>query len=58
MRNNFYSKYLKFRALDSFIFHELVGPFFFGIMSFTIIMVAGGLLFRIADLVIKKGVTL
>ena len=58
MRNNFYSKYLKFRALDSFIFHELVGPFFFGIMSFTIIMVAGGLLFRIADLVIKNGVSL
>lgn len=58
MENNFYSKHLKFRALDSFIFHELVGPFFFGMMSFTIIMVAGGLLFRIADLVIKNGVSL
>ena len=58
MENNFYSKHLKFRALDSFIFHELVGPFFFGMMSFTIIMVAGGLLFRIADLIIKNGVSL
>lgn len=58
MNNNFFSKYLKFRALDRFIFSELVGPFFFGLMAFTIIMVAGGLLFRIADLVIKNGVSL
>jgi lipopolysaccharide export system permease protein len=55
---DFYNKYLKFTALDRFIFRELVGPFFFGLMSFTIIMVAGGLLFRIADLVIKNGVSL
>ena len=58
MNNNFYDKYLKFKALDKFIFGELIGPFFFGLMAFTIIMVAGGLLFRIADLIIKNGVSL
>ena len=58
MNNNFFDKYLKFKALDRFIFGELIGPFFFGLMAFTIIMVAGGLLFRIADLVIKNGVSL
>ncbi len=56
--NNIYAKYLKFRPLDWFIFGELIGPFFFGLMAFTIIMVAGGLLFKIADLVIKNGVSL
>lgn len=58
MNNNFFDKYIKFKALDRFIFGELIGPFFFGLMAFTIIMVAGGLLFRIADLVIKNGVSL
>ncbi|HPX03755.1 MAG TPA: LptF/LptG family permease [Synergistaceae bacterium] len=58
MNNNFFDRYLKFKALDRFIFAELVGPFFFGLMAFTIIMVAGGLLFRIADLIIKNGVSL
>lgn len=58
VNNNFYDKYLKFKALDRFIFGELIGPFFFGLMAFTIIMVAGGLLFRIADLIIKNGVPL
>ena len=58
MNNNFYTENLKFRSLDRFIFGELVGPFFFGMVAFTIIMVAGGLLFRIADLVIKNGVSL
>jgi len=58
VNNNFFDRYLKFKALDRFIFAELVGPFFFGLMAFTIIMVAGGLLFRIADLIIKNGVSL
>lgn len=58
MNNNLFDKYLKFKALDRFIFGELIGPFFFGLMAFTIIMVAGGLLFRIADLIIKNGVPL
>lgn len=58
VNNNLFDKYLKFKALDRFIFGELIGPFFFGLMAFTIIMVAGGLLFRIADLIIKNGVPL
>lgn len=48
--------YFKMKALDKFILGELTGPFFFGMMSFTIILVAGGLLFRIADLIIQRGV--
>lgn len=35
-----------------------MGPFFFGIMSFTIILVAGSLLFQIADLVIQRGISI
>ncbi|NLV81974.1 MAG: YjgP/YjgQ family permease [Synergistaceae bacterium] len=34
-----------------------MGPFLFGIMSFTIILIAGSLLFQIADLVIQRGVS-
>ena len=32
--------------------------FFFGIMAFTVILVAGSLLFKIADLVIQRGVSI
>jgi lipopolysaccharide export system permease protein len=42
--------------LDRFILGQLVSPFLFGIMSFTVILVAGSLLFRLADLVIQRGV--
>ncbi|MDO5563125.1 MAG: LptF/LptG family permease [Synergistaceae bacterium] len=52
------SDYFKFKVLDKFILKELMGPFFFGIMSFTIILVAGSLLFQIADLVIQRGVSM
>lgn len=45
------------KALDKFILKELRGPFFFGMMAFTIILVAGGLLFKIADLIIERGVS-
>lgn len=48
---------LKIRALDRFILGELKGPFFFGLMAFTIILVAGSLLFQMADLIIQKGVS-
>lgn len=48
---------LKIRALDRFIIGELKGPFFFGLIAFTIILVAGGLLFQMADLIIQKGVS-
>lgn len=34
-----------------------MGPFFFGMVAFTIILVAG-LLFKMADLVIQRGVSL
>lgn len=47
-----------FRILDRFITKELLGPFLFGVMAFTLIMVAGGLLFKLADLIIEKGVSL
>ena len=33
----------KIRALDRFILNELKAPFFFGLVAFTIILVAGGL---------------
>ncbi len=56
--NHTVTKYFKLKALDRFILGELTGPFFFGMMSFTIILVAGGLLFKIADLVIQRGVAI
>lgn len=45
-------------TLDRFILRELMAPFFFGIMAFSVILVAGSLLFKIADLVIQRGVSL
>lgn len=48
----------KVRVLDRFVLNELKGPFFFGLMAFTIILVAGGLLFQMADLIIEKGVSI
>ncbi len=53
-----FADFFKIRALDRFILGELKGPFFFGIMSFTIILIAGSLLFQIADLVIQRGVSI
>ncbi len=53
-----FAGFFKIRALDRFILGELKGPFFFGIMSFTIILIAGSLLFQIADLVIQRGVSI
>jgi lipopolysaccharide export system permease protein len=44
--------------LDRFILGRMISPFLFGIMSFTVIMVAGNLLFSLADLVIKQGVAM
>lgn len=56
MKVNF-TQAIKPRALDTFILRELVPSFFFGIMSFSIILVAGSLLFQIAELIIEKGVS-
>ncbi len=50
-------KMSKSLILDRYIIKELSGSFFFGVMSFTVIMVAGDLLFDIADLIIEKGVS-
>ena len=44
--------------LDRFVLGQMLAPFLFGIMSFTVILVAGNLLFRLADLVIQRGVPL
>lgn len=43
--------------LDRFVLGQMAAPFLFGIMSFTVIMVAADLLFRLADLVIQRGVS-
>lgn len=43
--------------LDRFILGQMLAPFLFGIMSFTVILVAGNLLFKLADLMIKRGVS-
>lgn len=44
--------------LDRFVLGQMLAPFLFGIMSFTVILVAGNLLFKLADLVIQRGVSL
>ena len=44
--------------LDRFILREMVGPFVFGILIFTLIFVAGDLLFQAAKLIIEKGIAL
>ena len=44
--------------LDRFIIKELKGPFFFGVLAFTVLLVAGDLLFKLADLIIEQGVPL
>jgi len=45
-------------VLDRFVLGQMLAPFLFGIMSFTTILVAGNLLFRLADLVIQRGVSI
>lgn len=44
--------------LDRFVLRQMLAPFMFGIMSFTVILVAGNLLFKLADLMIQRGVSL
>ncbi|MDR1732733.1 MAG: LptF/LptG family permease [Synergistaceae bacterium] len=46
------------RTLDRLVLGEMAGPFIFGILIFTMIFVAGDLLFQAARLVIEKGVSL
>jgi lipopolysaccharide export system permease protein len=47
---------LKFRLLDKFIITEFYPTFVFGVMVFTVLLVAGDLLFDIADLLIQSRV--
>jgi lipopolysaccharide export system permease protein len=49
---------LKPRILDRFILKELGSSFLFGVLTFTVILVAGDLLFKIADMLIEKGISL
>lgn len=46
------------KLLDRYILKEMSGPFLFGILAFTVILVAGNLLFKIAELLIQRGVSL
>jgi len=46
------------RTLDRFIVSQMGGSFIFGVMVFSLLLVAGDLLFQIANLVIDKGVSL
>ncbi|MCF7934985.1 MAG: LptF/LptG family permease [Synergistales bacterium] len=46
------------RMLDSYILQEMAGPLLFGILAFTVLFVAGGILFDVADLIIERGVSL
>jgi lipopolysaccharide export system permease protein len=45
------------RTLDRLILKEVAGPFVFGILIFTMIFVAGDLLFQAARLIIERGVS-
>jgi len=45
------------RTLDRYILSEVAGAFFFGIAAFAVLLVAGDLLFQIADLIVEKGVS-
>ncbi|GHV45123.1 LPS export ABC transporter permease LptG [Synergistales bacterium] len=47
-----------FNILDRMILMEVAGPFVFGILIFTMIFVAGDLLFQAARLVIERGIAL
>ncbi|WP_029165923.1 LptF/LptG family permease [Aminiphilus circumscriptus] len=46
------------RILDRYVVSEMQSAFVFGILIFTVLFVAGGVLFEIADLIIERGVSL
>lgn len=48
----------RIKILDRFIINELKPPFFFGIFAFSLLLVAGDLLFDLADLIVERGVPL
>ena len=43
------------RILDKYILKELMGPFFFGVASFSSIFIASSLLFRLTEYMTKYG---
>ena len=45
-----------FRTLDKFILNEIKGSFFYGLIAFSILLVAGGLLFKMAQYIVEKHV--
>ena len=49
---------MRFRILDRFILKELGSSFLFGVLTFTTIMVAGDLLFKVAEMLIEKGISM
>lgn len=46
------------RTLDRFIVSQMGNSFLFGVMVFSLLLVAGDLMFQIANLVIEKGISL
>jgi lipopolysaccharide export system permease protein len=46
------------RILDRYLIRELVGPFFFGLLAFTMIFVAGPILVRITQAMAEQGLSL
>ena len=60
MHNNLFKNLFKFkfklRLTTRLILDAVSGPFFFGILIFTLIFVAGDLLFQAARLIIERGI--
>ena len=48
----------KFGLLDRYVLKELSSSFLFGVTAFTMVFVAGDLLFQAANLMIEKGISL
>lgn len=49
---------MRLRVLDRFILKELGSSFLFGVLTFTTILVAGDLLFKVAEMLIEKGISM
>ena len=45
------------KILDRYILKELIGPLIFGIIIFTTLMVAGGILFKLVKLMVEQNVS-
>ncbi|MEA3507825.1 MAG: LptF/LptG family permease [Synergistota bacterium] len=49
---------LSLGLLDRYVICEMANPFLFGVMAFTVLLIAGDLLFQLANLIIEKNVSL